>query len=322
MSPPTKGKHRKPRNIPILSDSDDGSAKHTKKRKKRVRGQKPKTLTVISAGDLPPNRRLKHGKVRHLDVLRKHDDSALPRSTREMLSMMAHLQGETLKSTSTDMNKSEKKVEQSSSNISINDKNNVNNKKSLSKKNDPVEKRKSLSARQRMTEGMREGESFPEFSARLRAETRQMLVKTRRQGTRKAEKRRAYYARRDERARQRRRRRQGIESSEESDAGEDGPDDGEMDGGENNEKKRGRRNGDVNVEEELDEHEQRLSALPMYWQEIVRNGGRPLSERKRRRMARMEQADEDRVRFGEQVDRPPQFESIPVRRGRASIGGQ
>lgn len=291
--------------------------RHSKKKQKRQRGsQKFRILNLVRTGETSQDKYLKGGRIRKLDVLRKTDEDALPRKTREMLSSMAKVRGDApmaIDSTthSKDSNPGDNK------NLGHHNKQQSQQKKeSDGNSGDGAgqtdveihsKKEKKESSRERSISGMQPGESYPQFAIRLQKERRQLQLETGRKFSHQRLKKKAHYEKRSLGKARRKRRRQGEISSSDEEETEKGEGEGEE--------------GKKKVEDEWDEREGELSRLPMYWQEIVKNQGRPISEKKRRRMDRMEKAAEkklqERVKFGEQAERPPTFTALPRKRGKS-----
>lgn len=283
LSEPEKG-------VPEASDK-----KHSKKRKKRQRGQKAKILVVRPIGEGPRDRPIGKGKVRQLDILRGDPDSTkLPRKTREFLSMMRKFNGDTPKGSAAAPKPASANGESHRELSSAAGQGPAESKTDVREGEKDEEEKSGLSdakkGKKRKFEGMQPGENFAQFSARLRKESRQMIIKTARSSNHQREKKRAYYEKRKERALRQKRRRQGDFS-------------------------------DSDVEEGGDDHwdeKNSIAHLPSYWQEILHNNGRPISEKRKKRLQRQEDQAVDHVQFGEQAERPPEFSSLPVRRGRKS----
>lgn len=270
--------------------------KKGKKRKKRERGQKPKQREVIAPGDAPRERKLRKGKVRELDILRRnYEDERLPRKMRNVFSRLrkfgdptstaskhepvrkrgpergavAKGTGEGSREKGTPMPEA---VAQSDAKLPHS---------AVGSGRKPHGSSKAST--QRRFSSMQPGESFADFSSRLRRESKQMILATAKKTNHQREKKRAYHAKRKERAERKQRRKRGDRSD--SDV-EDGDGDGF----------------------------QATSHFPTYWQEILQNNGRPISAKRRKRTHR-EEREEDKVAFGEQAERPPQLSVVPVRRG-------
>lgn len=275
-----------------MSAQESIQKKHSKKRKKRQRGQKAKFRVVPGVGEGPRERQIAKGKVRQLDILRGDpSDAKLPRKTREFLSLMRKFNGDkpprdTVMAKPTES--SAKGAPKSDSNSSCTQETAKMKEDESGKVNDQHTSSDSKqTGKKGRFEGMQPGENFAQFSARLRKESRQMMIKTARSGNHQREKKRAYYEKRKERALRRKRRKRGELS-------------------------------DSDVEEGADhdwDESNSIAHLPSYWQEIVHNNGRPISAKQKKRLQRREKAM-DKVEFGERVERPPEFSALPVRRGR------
>lgn len=142
-----------------------------------------------------------------------------------------------------------------------------------------AEKKKQLS--------VKPGETRQQFMSRLGEHNRKQVLQIARQDNRQRLKKRAYHERRLQRMQRKKKRRRGELS-------------------------------DSDVEEESAEHvstanDVNLNQLPMYWQDIVRNNGRPVSKKKRNR-----NVNQSQVKFGDQVERPPKLEQVVVRHGKAT----
>lgn len=291
--------------------------KHTKKRKKRQRGQKAKMRAVTAIGEESRDRQLGKGKVRQLDILRGNPNSAkLPRKTRELLSRMNKFKEETENEVNgrnevTGGGSQNKRTADGSKGFGNSESVEHTRKHARpiaakapggdteasgdrkgqlqddSKEMKATEELKQ-SSKKRKFDGMQPGENFAQFSARLRKESKQMILDTARKGNHQREKKRAYYEKRKERAMRKRKRNRGDFGD--SDVEDNGTDDWD---------------------------ESRSTAhLPSYWQEILHNNGRPISAKQRKRLQRAEDQAADDIAFGEQAERPPEFSAFPVRRGR------
>lgn len=314
--------------------------KGKKKRKKRIRGEKPKNRAVVQTGDGPTERKLKHGKVRHLNILRKDPDDRLPRKTREMLASIAALKPEARNrrkeeaiQRNAEMIRKEKEAARGKAKGADDGKNGQNEgggtdepaKAKGNKKlrvagaggDEPVQTKgdekvrfagaggdvaeKRPVAETKLAErkaankmplkpkfdGMQPGENFHQFSARLRRESRQMVMDTVKMNNHQRVKKRAYYEKRRLRAERRKRRRGGDRS-------------------------------DSDVEYEADDGDDyaQVSNLPGYWLEHLSTNGGPSRKRARKDATHDKDSVVDHVTFGEQVERPPQFSALPVRRGK------
>lgn len=228
------------------------------RKRKRTRGQKPKDLVVLSAGDEP---RVKHkkdgqGRPRYFDIAPSTRREAAPsKREREFLQRIAQF-----------------KTKQ-------------NDEKDLQTDNRITKKKKQGNK----FEGMREGEGLHEFARRLKKESLKVRVQIAKKDNHQREKKRKFYEKKKEAAKKRKlRKNRGA---------------GFMD--------------DDDEQADRDDLYQEISHLPGYWQEIVRNGGRPITEKQRKTMRRAEREEDDTVGFGEQAERPPKLSVLPVRRGRS-----
>lgn len=295
-----------------LSDRNGVSKKHTKKGKKRVRGFKNKFRQVVPIGEQPDTKRLRNGRFRKLDILRPDSDDALPRKTKQLLASMGKpwpkaALPEPSASTSKDGTVKE----------GVEPKHNGKNLSPHTKSNDAhtgiqsqgtIEKSsmgRRLPKEKNVAQGIQDGETLGELSHRVRKETRKLYLESVRKNSHQWEKKKAHYEKRRKRLELRKKRRRGQALDEGSDDGNaEQDDDDDADG----------------------DTSQNISALPMYWQEIVRNNGRPVSEKKRRRLHRMEMQqlkqdslsdDVDEVKFGEQAERPPELTTV-FKRGKGT----
>lgn len=286
-----------------------------KRIKKRARGQKAKNRVVVAIGEGPSERKLRKGKVREFNILRKGDvEQAVPRKTRQFIARLAKLRDETSKSgresreTESKLADTEKKKRDTEKRARVGKggglrlENEVRTGNNTMKENKMFEKnkwgkeaesrndaavRELAPSKERKFDGMQPGESFAQFSARLRKESKQMVLDLAKKSNHQREKKRAYYEKRKEAAVRRKGRKRGaLGDSDVEDKGDDG-----------------------------DKYEE-TAHLPSYWQEIIRNNGRPISAKQRKRMNRAAQGNVDEVVFGEQADRPPKLSVRPVRRGR------
>ncbi|CAN8065423.1 unnamed protein product, partial [Agarophyton chilense] len=138
-------------------------------------------------------------------------------------------------------------------------------------------------ARQRGDLVVKPGETSRQFLARAREHTRKQVLVIARRDNKQRIKKRAYYERREQRMKIRKHNKRA-------------------------------QHGDSDVEEVSDTERATtvpgvtLSQLPLYWQHIVRNNGRPLSGNKRRRPEH-----HDVVNFGDHVQQPPKLPSISIR---------
>lgn len=274
-----------------------------RRRKKRLRGEKPKTRKVVQAGEQPSERRLQNGGFQRFDMVPRHTD-ALPRRARELMKTIEQVRAgnkrsgkDSIESVEMEVGKGLKAVVQDGKG-----KTKVKGVAHMTKegKKDPkidgIANAKSKGSEKGLNGGkfsaMQPGESFAQFSARLRKESKEMMVQLGRKGNHQREKKKAFHERRRARMEKKKKRRRG----------ELGSDEEEM--------------------QEGNEEEESISHLPMYWQEIVKNNGKPLSCRKRKRLDRLEREREtkDEVSFGVQVERPPDFEAVPVRRSKGRGG--
>lgn len=299
----------------------EGKKQSKKGKKIRVHGKKVRYLTVTQTGDLPSEKRLKHGRVRKFDVLGKIDEDVLPRKTREMFRRMGTLKEGPGNLRNQNMQKNKVVPEKapspalgdgtdrqnssipSTGHLSVEDEptnhqSGFTQEASLSIQNStvgPQTDAKESGGKPVKLAGIQPGESINQFTARLRKERRQMMVDTVRKNSHQHEKKKAHYEKRQKRLERRKRKRKGQICDSDNDD-----------------------NSGANQEYDADdwnEEEARLNQLPMYWQEIVRNNGNPVSEKKRKRMDRAEQQRAaDSVAFGEQVERPPQITVTPKRR--------
>lgn len=265
-------------------------------RTKRNRTAKVTAKRVIATGEQPSDRVTKNGKLRHLDLAAKgQGDHHIPRKTREFMARMnkwksrsggsAPLEGQEGQTSITNVAVPSLDVSQS--------KTKRDSRNHFSHQNgsgDGAEQSTTDPASEKREKGRKPGESVADCTARLKNESKQMAIDLARAGNHQREKRKAYHKKRRERLQRRKRRRRGEYSDSEVE------DDDNYD----------------------DENAQRISHLPGYWQEIVRNNGRPLSAKKRRRLDRLETEAAAKRKFGDQVERPPDLTVLPVRRSKAT----
>lgn len=303
---------------PSSSTKDDGSSQNQsqrprKKKKKRIRGGKQKQFQVLQTGEDPTERKMSNGQVRKLDLLRKNKDhEAIPRKAREFMERMARMNaasdGKKPVGRAPTLNPPNKKAV-SKPGFPGSGEHGTSEEKSLvnpvertsadSQKNGSdvpsafegsiVQREVNPNKPKQKFDGMQPGESFSQFSTRLRKESKQMINDMAKKGSHQREKRKAYHEKRKERLARKKRRRRGEYIAEEEDE----------------------------LEHADDENENSICHLPMYWQDIVNNNGRPISEKKRRRLDRLEREETDRIAFGEQAERPPEFKAVPKQRSRA-----
>lgn len=275
------------------------SRTHNLKGKKRVRGFKAKARRLVPIGEAPDEKRLKSGKVRKFNLLRPDSEDAIPRRTQELFERSGNQvsnQSSTPTSFANSSNVSAKQPTRSAHNSS---------RPGLSSdagaNTSTRGKERNVSTKHGAVKGIQPGESMNDFSHRLRTERRKLVLDTVRKTTHQWEKKKAHYEKRRKRLETRKKRRRGqvVEDF----------DNEKMD--------------DNDGDDTDDEARQNLSRLPMYWQEIVRNNGRPVSEKKRRRLLRLEMQElrqhggedaADDVKFGEQVERPPELSVVPKQR--------
>eukprot|EP00177_Eucheuma_denticulatum_P002702 GFKZ01004855.1.p1 GENE.GFKZ01004855.1~~GFKZ01004855.1.p1 ORF type:complete len:334 (+),score=61.88 GFKZ01004855.1:159-1160(+) len=302
--------------LPLVSNTPPSIDKPSqkKKRAKRVRGQKPKKRVVAPIGDEPKQRTNRKGKVRDMDIFRKGDrQNSMSRNQREFVARMAKYRGTNSgpggKTQTKHGNGGERghgsilepngHGEPSKRHCGINGAEALNAESSRKGKVTGVGNGQDVPegavavgdsrkpSGQKKFDGMQPGESFAQFSGRLRKESKQMILDIAKKSNHQREKKRAYYERRKEAAIRRKKRKRGT--WEESDSGEDDPN---------------------------EEAYQEIAHLPGYWQEIVRNNGKPISNKQRKRRERKMGEELDEIAFGEQVERPPDISVLPVRRGR------
>lgn len=286
-----------------------------KRKKKRVRGQKAKSRVVLATGEEPRERNLRKGKVREFDILRKGDEQAIPWKTRQFMKRLARFQERTLGNNGCEFNEKEYKsagTEGKKESVKMPTRTGDGMGQRLQNEAkvgyDTLEEGKKCEKdkcrkkaengrdvatmeialpREKKFNGMQPGESFAQFSARLRKESKQMVLEVAKKSNHQREKKRAYYEKRKEAAiRRKRRRHRNLENDDVEDVGGD------------------------------EDEQETIAHLPSYWQEIIRNNGKPISAKQRKRMNRAAQDDMDVVAFGEQADRPPKLSVQPVRRGR------
>lgn len=265
--------------------------KHNLKGKKRVRGFKPKARQLVPIGEAPDEKRLKGGRVRKFNLLPRDSEDAVPRKTQRLFERVGN-QVSNQSLTSAPVGPSHEatlKNEGSADNMS--------NHNSRSSAGANTRTPKTVSKKHEEVKGLQPGESIKQLSHRLRTERRKLVYDEVRKTTHQWEKKKAHYEKRRKRLEVRKKRRRGQVVEEDSDG----------DGGNDTD----------------EETRQNLSRLPMYWQEIVRNNGRPVSEKKRRRLHRLEmqelrergeEGDVDNVKFGEQAERPPDLGVVPKQR--------
>ncbi|PXF49091.1 hypothetical protein BWQ96_01229 [Gracilariopsis chorda] len=150
----------------------------------------------------------------------------------------------------------------------------------------PANKPASKRAANKHQLAIKPGETRQQFMDRVGEHNRKQLLQIAREDNRQRLKKRAYYERRLERMERKKKRRRGELS-------------------------------DSDVEHDSAEHVSTahgvsLSQLPMYWQDIVRNNGRPVSKKKRNRDLKRSE-----VKFGDQAERPPKLEKVAIRHGKA-----
>lgn len=335
----------------------DNKNGHSKKKKKRMRGpQKFRILHLQKPGEEPLDKRLKGGRVRKMNMLgNRAKDDALPRKTRDMLARIARMNGgDTINVNAVGQQQSNRRDEERrrkgegpppGRRPEDTRRTDAAAEKTTEKKGDhvdvagvgsPVGPATSQTPSARF-EGMKPDESFVQFNQRINQERRQAALDAARKLNHQRQKKKAHYEKRAQRELRRKRRRRG-ELSEDEDGEEDdvGNDDENNDGKNtgNNSSKRNR-NYQANTVDDDDDIDNGLGALPTYWQDIVRNNGRPISEKKRKRMERLEKARDvrlgqrrqdgpweqrqEKVRFGEQVDRPPTLTVMPRKRGGSAV---
>lgn len=325
------------------SSGNQGSSQHSKKKKKRGRGvqKKFRVINVVQTGETPRDKYLGGGKVRKLDVLKKTKEDALPRKTRDLLRRMAVVNGEkpgnkkpASKDSSNGKTAQPKEATGDESNgktvTATDEANSVPEKKGKAdgepigwldtttgaitdekggNKSGPGGQRVKEKSSDRAFKGMQAGESYSDFMTRLNTERKQLSLDTARMHSHQRAKKKAHYEKRAlGRERRKRRNRGELSSDEEGDDEANGIEKG------SEKASQSRKNS------EWDEQEEKLSQLPMYWQEIVQNNGRPISQKRRKRMERMERAADEKQRaqaakFGDQVEAPPMLTSVPKKRG-------
>lgn len=282
----------KPKRRPADKDGDRlRIRKRAKKPNKRQREARGKFLSVAGAGEAPKDLVLKNGRVLQFDLLRgKADNESIPRRQREFMARMNLSKSDGIGNAPGEKEKELGKRAHNDDRITKESRqttpsgparkpetgNTADAAPKKARKSDPMD-------------GIKPGESIPQYSARLKEESRRMMIAIGRKGNHQREKKKAYYEKRRQRLEEKKKRRRGDLS--ESDVEEDEDDTGR----------------------------QEISKFPMYWQEILRNNGRPVSVKRQKRISRKERRGEeqDNVRFGEQVERPPQLSVLPVRRGKA-----
>lgn len=289
------GRKNKPAvRTPIAKATGESNERHqhqgSKKKKKRVRGQKIKVRHVTHTGDLPDEKRLKGGHSRKLDVLRNNDEDTIPRKTRDMMASISRLSGnppelQTLPkrdrpTSKTPLSSEYQKDIKPKTPALPSKKEGENAKNAVDEKSAPAKTPK-------LFDGMLPGENFVQFSARIKKQSRKMVLQAAKKASHQHEKKKAYYEKRKLGAERRKRKRRG--ELNESDLEEE-------------------------VQKAWDDDDMDLNQLPSYWQDIVRNNGRPISEKKRRRLDRLDKQREQ-FAFGERVERPPEISVVPNRRG-------
>ncbi|KAI0565652.1 hypothetical protein FGB62_16g145 [Gracilaria domingensis] len=233
-----------PSRTPDQPPSSQSQPPSKRKRKRpRVKGKK---RVVLTAEQLPQQKRLRNGRVRSYDmsIPQQQPDKQPPmsRSQREFAALLS----------ATNQPKAARSVKQTK------------------------EKRYGDLI-------IKPGETQQQFMNRVKQDTRKQVLAIARRDNKQRIKKRAYYERREQRMLRRKKRRNGELS-------------------------------DSDVEQITDTQGTttapgvNLSQLPLYWQDIVRNNGRPVSKKKKSR-----QEQQDIVKFGEQVQRPPKLENVVVR---------
>lgn len=276
------------------------SKTHNLKGKKRVRGFKFKARRLVPIGEAPDEKRLKSGKVRKFNLLRPDSEDAVPRRTQELFERSGNQVSKQPSLPTSFANSSNISAKQPTRSAHNSSRPGLGSdaEGNTGKRGKP----KNASTKHGAVKGIQAGESMNDFSNRLRTERRKLVFDTVRKTTHQWEKKKAHYEKRHKRLETRKKRRRGQVVEEDSD----------------NEKM------DNNDGDDTDEEaRQNLSRLPMYWQEIVRNNGRPVSDKKRRRLHRLEMEElrqhggedaADDVQFGEQVERPPELSAVPKQR--------
>lgn len=331
---------------------------HSKKKKKRMRGgQKFRILHLQKPGEEPLDKRLKGGRVRKMNVLgSRAKDDALPRKTRDMLARITRMNGDTSNVNAVSQQHWNKREEDRRHKGGPPRRGPEHTRRAgdavdiTEKKMDHVDvpgattppvgpgatSQATPSAR---FEGMKPGESFVQFNQRINQERRKAALDAARKLNHQRQKKKAHYEKRAQRDLRRKRRRRGElseDEDEDDDAGESGDDDYGNKTGNSKNRQREYRANTVDDNDDGSDVDSGLGALPTYWQDIVRNNGRPISEKKRKRMERIEKARDarlaqrrqdgpweqqrqEKVRFGEQVDRPPTLTVMPRKRGGSGV---
>lgn len=275
------------------------------KGKKRGRGPRFKARRVVAVGEEGDEKRLRGGKVRKLNLLCAGSEDAIPRKAQRLF---ARVNSSGAADSGASQTSARPGIEPALANRTAAPRASSAARAQQGNGDSPAAgDGRGAGGKHEGVKGLQPGEDVRDLSRRLREERRKLVVETARRSTHQWEKRKAYYEKRRERlkARKRRRRGQVVEGSEDLEMNEVVDDDDNMD----------------------DETRENLSRLPMYWQEIVRNNGRPVSEKKRRRLHRMELQelrqrdgkDDDEVKFGEQAERPPELSAVR-KRGRHLAG--
>lgn len=284
---------------PIKKQSAGKPNPSIKKKKSKPKNNRKgrRILHVVHAGEGPKQKNLGNGKVRNYDICpSQKDEQYVSRRTRDFMSQMAKMKAKGNENDanrdkdifSLEQNEVQTKRPRNGNTFKQSDQgNNANNLKKQGKlvkaDKDPKSKKDDPFS------GMKPGESLASFKARLRSESKQLMMDVAKKHSRKQEKRKAYYEKRKQKLKRRK-----------TDAFDDESDE------ENAE------------DDDYEEEQENISRFPAYWQEILRNNGRPISKKRKARMRRQEE-EEDKVRFGEQAERPPQFDSLPVARGRSQV---
>ena len=157
--------------------------KHNKSRERRSARRKPRVPRIIGPGEDMPEKKLRNGRVRQFDLApRAGAEDEIPRKAREIMKLITRA-----KERSETGAKKERSVGgEEGGGVGRN------------------EMRKEVG---RKVEGLRKGESWFEFERRLRKETKDTVAKQLKTAGAKSEKKRAYYKKRDERAKAKKRRR-------------------------------------------------------------------------------------------------------------------
>ena len=267
-----------------------------KKKPKRKNHRKGfRILHVVHTGEVPKQKNLGNGKVRHFDICpSQKDEQHISRKTKDFMAQMAQMKAKendlqrNEDSSNLEQNAAQTKRPRNGSNPNQSDQGSTaNNSKKQGKlvkadKNPKPKKDDPFS-------GMKPGESIGGFKARLRSESKKLMMDAAKKHSRQREKRKAYHEKRKQKLKRRK-----MDSLDEESNEEQVEDD------------------------EYDEEQENINRFPAYWQEILRNNGRPISKKRKARMRRQEE-EEDKVKFGEQAERPPQFDSLPVARGRSQV---